>query len=361
MNWTLIGLCSPRLPLHSLAASDIELDNGVKNSPPCRECQREFGLAIGSVSWASSILMSQFCFLPAMNQPSLVWSCLLISCTLLVSAIEIISTPSGSDLSLGNDFVLSWESDFFAISNGDINIWSTVPGKPFVSANGHHVAGVASNDSSNAQTHDFGCKSQNVLSFQYVDWEETSTGTAVQVRGQLLKCRNTATPYLLTFWVPSLNPDRVAFRLDVSPMPNPDMSLTSLCFRYATNANDTIYGWDWNGPFTLQNNESVTTPSLVYDDFSTFNAVNQTYSSDEDMGRPTGTLAYVTTSGHLFYLCNSSTTHAQFNFTAKEVVSIEYSSLTVEGTFAKGADLFDASAKLTAATGRTLLLPERAP
>ncbi|KXL48310.1 hypothetical protein M433DRAFT_177873 [Acidomyces richmondensis BFW] len=294
-----------------------------------------------------------------MNQRFLGWLFRLLICTVLVSAIEIISTPSASDLSLGNEFVLSWESDHFTIKKGSVNIWSTVPGKPFVSADGHHNSGKTSNDSSNPQTFEFGCKSQNVLSFQYVDWKETFTGTAVQVRGQLLRCQNMATTYLLTFWVPSMNPDRVAFRLDVSPLHNPNVILNNLCFRFAMHPHDTLYGFDWNGPFTLPNNNSMTITSIIHDNLPAVNGVNETYSSDEDIGGAGGTLAYITTSGRLFYLYNSSTAHAKFDFTVKNVVSIEYGSLIMNGAFAKGADLFDASAKLTAATGRTLLQLEQ--
>jgi hypothetical protein len=45
---------------------------------------------------------------------------------ILGSAIEIIQTAPGSDLTLGNGFDLHWRSSYFEVTHGNTSIWSTV-------------------------------------------------------------------------------------------------------------------------------------------------------------------------------------------------------------------------------------------
>lgn len=60
----------------------------------------------------------------------------------------------------------------------------------------------------------------------------------------------------------------------------------------------------------------------------------------------------------MFYLSYESTAYANFDFTRPDLVSIRYDSLSVDGMFMRGSNMFDAVQMLTAYTGRMPALPK---
>ncbi|KAH9822851.1 glycoside hydrolase family 31 protein, partial [Teratosphaeria destructans] len=281
----------------------------------------------------------------------------------LAPAIEIIQTPPGTDLSLGNDFTLHWQTDHFDITQGNTSVWSTVPGKPFVGASAGNDLVTGSNGAFNITNVDENeCQSQNVLFFQYVDWEGTLIGSAVQVRGQLLNCGHSSAPYSLTFWIPEDRPDQVSFYLNIDSPPN--LALKKLYFRWASHADEDFYGLGAQASFASLKNQSVPIFSREQGtgrgDQPLTDIENSAggFAGGDEFTTYTAIASYVTTDGRMFYLSEKSTAYANFNLTQPDAVTLRYDSLSVDGGFAKGNNMFEAVEQLTAATGRMPHLPE---
>ncbi|CAK3741657.1 glycoside hydrolase family 31 [Lecanosticta acicola] len=279
-----------------------------------------------------------------------------------VSTQTFLSTISSREWNLGNEFSLALRNGQLQISKANDSLWSTVSGKPFISASAGNDSVTGSSGAFNITQVDLDtCEDQTITNIQQVTWNGT---IGAQVSGNLLSCGKATAPYQLTFWVPSDLNDRVAFHLNISPSSNPSSPLKKLYFRYTSSADEDFYGLGGQGSFGSLKNYSIPV-------FSREQGVGRGDEPITSAGNANGSIAggnwyttytavpsYVSTDGRTFYLSENSTGYANFDFTKADEVTIRYDFLSVDGAFSKSSSLFDAVEALTRYTGRMPALPK---
>lgn len=270
-----------------------------------------------------------------------------------------------SSLHLGSGFVLSSQSTALEITQTNVSIWSTVPGKPFIAASGGDDIVLGSNGAFNITQVDVGaCSGQNVTAVRPVPWDGALSSSAAEVSGYLLGCGDDTAPYTLTFWVPANLTDRVAFYLDVAASSDSASPLKKIYFSYASHANEDFYGLGAQASFASLKNSSIPIFSREQgagrgdEPLTSLENASGTFAGGDKFTTYTAISSYVTTDGRVFYLSEKSTSYANFDFTEPDTVTVRYDSLSVDGAIARGSDMFDAVSKLTAATGRMPALPK---
>ncbi|KAK5132155.1 hypothetical protein LTR08_000312 [Meristemomyces frigidus] len=265
---------------------------------------------------------------------------------------------------LGHDFVMSNYSDHLSITQGNfsIPIWSTVPGKPFITASAGNDSFVGVNGNLAIDEVDVdACLGQNIHSIEHVPWEGAVDGGAAQISGHLLSCGAATTPYTFTLWVPANLTDRVAFYIDITQ--SSDQPLKKLYFSQASHAGEDFYGLGAQASFASLKNQSVPIFSREQgagrgdEPLTSIANANGSFAGGDKFTTYTAISSYISTDGKVFYLSEKSTGYANFNFTEPRAVTVRYDSLSVDGAFGRGEDMFDAVKMLTAATGRMPALP----
>lgn len=159
------------------------------------------------------------------------------------STQSILSSSDNVSYDIGEGFVLTRKDGLLEISQSGDTIWSTVSGRPFISASAGNDSIVGANGAFNITQVDVDtCQDQDISSIQQVSKDQSVTGTAIEISGHLKDCGKASAPYSLTLWVPSDISDRVAFHIDVSPSSNEEQPLTKLYFSFASNAEEDFFG-----------------------------------------------------------------------------------------------------------------------
>ncbi|KAK4555834.1 hypothetical protein LTR86_007054 [Recurvomyces mirabilis] len=259
----------------------------------------------------------------------------------------------------------SYGQSYSVALSGDTTVWSTVPGKPFISASAGNDSFTGSNGAFNITQVDVDrCTGQNITSVQSVPWDGTVTGSAGQVKGNLLPCGTGSAYFELTFWISANLTDQVAFYLNIIPKSGAATPLKKLYFSFASTVDEDIYGLGAQASFASLKNQSIPVFSreqgVGRGDEPITGILNQngSFAGGDKFTTYTAVASYITTEGRMFSLSEKSTGYANFDFTEPDAVTLRYDSLSVDGAFAKAGDMFGAVERLTALTGRMPQLPK---
>ncbi|KAF2169102.1 glycoside hydrolase family 31 protein [Zasmidium cellare ATCC 36951] len=281
------------------------------------------------------------------------------------STQTVLASSSDGQWSLGEGFSLHRKAEQLEISRGNSSIWSTVPGKPFLSASAGNDSVVGSSGAFKITEVDQDtCKDQSITSIDQIEWDGTATGEATRISGELLQCGNASAQYSLTFWVPSDLSDRIAFYVDIPSSKTASGPLKKLYFRFSSSASEDFYGLGGQGSFASLKNQSIPVFSREQGEgrgdepITSVRNANGSFSGGDQYTTYTGIPSYISTDSKVVYLSEKSTGYANFDFTQPEEVTIRYDSLSVDGAFTRTDTLFDAIEALTAYTGRMPALPE---
>lgn len=266
---------------------------------------------------------------------------------------------------LGNGFSVAYAGGQLTVEQDGIAIWTSIADKPFISASAGNDSVLGSNGAFNiTQVDSRRCSDQTVSSVTGVPWDGTVTGSAVQIAGDLTSCGSATSPYTLTFWVPNDLPDRVAFYLDISPSSDSESPLKKLYISFASHTDEDFYGLGGQASFASLKGQSIPVFSREQgvgrgdEPITGIENANGSFSGGDRFTTYTAIPSYVSTDGNVFYLSENSTGYANFDFSASEVVTVRYDSLSVDGAFMRAKDMFGAVEMLTAYTGRQPHLPE---
>lgn len=284
---------------------------------------------------------------------------------LSLQLLHFATVLNAQTISLSDRFTVTWESQVLSVLHDNTTIWSTVPGKPFMSASAGNDSVTGSNGAFNiTQVDTDRCQDQDVQSIQAVAWSGTSTGSAVQVQGTLLECGNATAPYTLTLWAPNDASSHVAFYAAIGQSSNPAQPLKKLYMTWMSNASEDFYGLGAQASFASLKNQSIPIFSreqgVGRSDQPITNIENEngTFAGGDKFTTYTAIPSYISTDGRVFALSEKSTAYANFSFTLPDEVQMRYDSLSVDGILARGNDMFDAVECLTAYTGRMPALPK---
>lgn len=281
------------------------------------------------------------------------------------STQSVLSSSHDESFDIGEAFVLTQRDGLLEITQSGESIWSTIPGRPFLSASAGNDSVVGSNGAFNITQVDIDtCQDQDISSIQQVAWDGTVTGTAVQVSGNLKECGQASAPYTITFWVPSELSNRVAFYIDISASTNKLQPLKKLYFSFSSSATEDFYGLGGQASFASLKNQSV--PIITREQgvgrgdepITSIENANGSIAGGDFFTAYTAIASYISTDNNLFYLSEKSTGYANFDFTQSDAVTIRYDSLSVDGAFTRTASMFDAIEALTEDTGRMPALPK---
>lgn len=275
------------------------------------------------------------------------------------------SNHTDNEWEIGNGFTLSRASGRLSITQNETDIWSTVSGQPFVSASAGNDSVTGSNGAFEiTEVDEDRCQDQTISSIDTVPWDGSSTGSAAQVSGFLLNCGDASTDFTLTFWVPSELSDRVHFYLNIDQSSNPDQPLTKLYLSFTSHEDEDFYGFGGQASFASLKGQSV--PVFTREQgvgrgdqpVTDIENANGSFAGGDQFTTYTAIPSYITTDGNVFYLSERSTGYANFDLTDPKTVTVRYDSLSVDGAFMRGGDMFQAVEKLTAYAGRQPHLPE---
>ena len=243
-------------------------------------------------------------------------------------------------------------------------IWSTVLGKPYISASAGNDSVTGSNGAFSISEIDIDrCQGQIVSSVSNVPWDGTITGSAVQVSGELLDCGGATAPYSMTFWVPVDLPNRIAFYIDVGRSTSSARPLKKLYLSFSSHPGEDFYGLGAQASFASLKGQSIPVFSREQgvgrgdEPVTSIENENGSFSGGDKFTTYTAIPSYISTDGNVFYLSEQSTAFADFEFTDPDAVTVRYDSLSVDGAFMRATDMFGAVEILTAYTGRQPHLP----
>lgn len=296
---------------------------------------------------------------------------LLVTCSYLWCAASTQSVlASGNDdgrtvWDLGSGFVLTREYDHLAITKDDLSIWSTASDQPFISASGGNDSVTGSNGAFNITQVDIDTTDgQDITAIQLFDWKDSVTGSAARISGHLTYNGSLSATYSLSFWVPYNLADRVAFYLDInSSTASTSQPLKKLYFRFNSRAGEDFYGLGGQASFASLKNQSIPILSREQgvgrgdEPITSIENANGSIAGGSFYTAYTAIPSYISTDGNVFYLSETSTGYANFDFTESDAVTVRYDSLSVDGAFTRSDNLFDAIEALTAYTGRQPALP----
>ena len=272
---------------------------------------------------------------------------------------------SNNQWNIGNGFSLSWAADRLSITQDETSIWSTLSGQPFISASAGNDSVTGSNGAFNITEIDENrCQDQTISSINSVPWDDSLTGSAAQISGSLLNCGDASAGFTLTFWTPHDLPDRVHFYLNVDQSNNPQQPLKKLYLSFASHEDEDFYGFGGQASFASLKGQSV--PIFTREQgvgrgdqpVTDIENANGSFAGGDQFTTYTAIPSYITTDGNVFYLSEKSTGYANFDLRDPGAVTVRYDSLSVDGAFMRGGDMFEAVEKLTAYTGRQPHLPE---
>ena len=299
--------------------------------------------------------------------PILLKTIFLLSSLVLSSPTQLAvsSSTSSKQWSLGGGFKLQQASDKLEVLQGASSIWSTVAGKPFISASAGNDSIIESSGAFYIKDVDIDtCEKQSIDQVKQVTWDGSVSGKAAQVTGHLRNCGDASTTYTLTFWVPSNLTDRVAWNLDISKSSKAKQPLKKLYFSYASNAEEGFYGLGAQASFGSLKGQNI--PIFSREQgvgrgdavITQYENQNDTFAGGNRFTTYTAIPSYVSTDGNVFYLSESSTAYARFDFTEPDAVTLRYDFLSAAGMFMRADNMFDAVEMLTAYTGRMPALPQ---
>ncbi|GJN74019.1 hypothetical protein PLICBS_008103 [Purpureocillium lilacinum] len=293
-----------------------------------------------------------------------------------ILAISLVATrcdAAGSGIpsrwGLGNDFTLSWSggsSQEIVIRRNDTSIWSTSKDHSFVSAtSGDDIFAGESGNFKITQVDNDKCNGLDVTELLYVPWNNSLTCHSVAMRGQLLDCGSedgsVGGNFSAYFWVPQDLPDRVAFQVDVASTSKAPFTKTHLTFN--SHANEDFYGLGAQASFASLKNRSVPIFSreqgVGRGDEPTTQIQNIVgfFAGGDRFTTYTAIPQYVSTDGKAFYLEDSRTAYANFDFTRADSVTVRYNGLSVSGQFLLADGMLDAVGKTTDYVGKMRSLP----
>lgn len=292
---------------------------------------------------------------------------LLAACALPGEAQHLLTKegPQTASLDLGNGFSVLRDSDQLAVKQNERTIWTTLPGERFISASAGNDSVTGSNGAFKIEEVDLDrCQDQTVSSVSSVAWDDTFTGSAAQIAGELLQCGDSNASFTLTFWVPSDLPDRVAFYLAIQQPQTSAWALKKLYLSFSSHPDEDFYGLGAQASFASLKNQSVPVFSREQgvgrgdEPITSIENANGSFAGGDRLTTYTAIPSYISTENHVFYLSEKSTAYANFDFTNPDAVTVRYDSLSVDGAFMRAEDMFGAVEMLTAYTGRQPHLPE---
>lgn len=277
----------------------------------------------------------------------------------------VLADVAPEEWDLGSGFTISLVSDQLMVKADGEEIWTTVQGRPFISASAGNDSFTGSNGAFNITEADLNrCEGQAISSVSDVPWDGSVTASAVQISGELLDCGDATAPYALTLWTPEDLPDRVAFYLDIGQSTDAAHPLKKLYISFVSHADEDFYGLGAQASFASLKGQSV--PVFTREQgvgrgdepITSIENENGSFSGGDRFTTYTAIPSYISTDGNVFYLSEESTGYANFDFTDAEAVTLRYDSLSVDGAFMRADDMFDAVEMLTAYTGRQPHLPQ---
>ncbi|KAL3955834.1 hypothetical protein ACCO45_009889 [Purpureocillium lilacinum] len=296
----------------------------------------------------------------------------LIAIAFVATSCGAIDSKAPSRWDLANNFSLSWSggsSQEIVISRSDTPIWSTSKDYDFISASsGKDVLAGESGNFKLTQVDDNKCNGLDVTELVYVPWNNSLTFHSVALRGQLLNCGSAngsvGGTFSAYFWVPHDLPDRVAFQVDVRSTTNTALTKTHVTFK--SHADEDFYGLGAQASFASLKNRSVPIFSreqgIGRGDEPTTQLQNNVgfFAGGDQFTTYTAIPQYVSTDGKAskaFYLEDSRTAYANFDFTRADAVTVRYNGLSVSGQFLLAGGMLDAVGKTTDYVGKMRSLP----
>ncbi|KAM0719489.1 hypothetical protein Q7P37_005394 [Cladosporium fusiforme] len=288
-----------------------------------------------------------------------------------LATYAILALPTASSpLDLGNQewqlgpYSLALESNDLRISDGNDAIWSSGSSWPFISASiGDDIVSSADGAFNITNVDEYQCQDQNITSINLAPRANATLSTSVKVSGHLLDCGSTSAAYTLTLWLPEDLSSRVAFDIKVENTSQPDVHLNKLFLRLPSTAFEGIYGLGAQASFGSLKNQTV--PVFTREQgvgrgdepITSLQNEGGGFHGGNTFTTYTANPSYITTNGHFFYLNEEYTGYSTFDFKHPEFIEVRYDSLSIEGAFGKGGDMFKAVEKLTEYTGRMPALP----
>ncbi|RJE27209.1 Glycosyl hydrolases family 31 [Aspergillus sclerotialis] len=268
---------------------------------------------------------------------------------------------------LGDRFDLVWKSDesHLSILQQGNPIFASVPGDSFLSASAGKDSVVGSSGNFNITNVDQRrCQSQNVTDINYSRRSDSINVREVALKGFLLRCGEEDLEYTMSFWVPYGFPDRVAFDVAVEPGHDNEAGMERVYLKFASHASEDFYGLGAQGSFASMKNQSIPIfsreqgvgrgdePVTSVEDSQGF------FSGGNHFTTYTAIPQFISTAGKVFYLRDSDTAYAVFNFTEHSAVTVRYDALTIGGQFMQALNMLEGITMLTDYTGRMPTLPE---
>ncbi|KAJ5732420.1 hypothetical protein N7493_003901 [Penicillium malachiteum] len=268
---------------------------------------------------------------------------------------------------LGSGFTLKVDqaANHLAITGHNKTIWETVPGKAFLSAS----AGLddivdSSGNFEITQVDESKCSSERITRVAQQSYQGSVNGHAAVVQGTLSGCGNETAQFLLTLYVPTEYPDRVAFSINVDQSASSGDSLANIFLTYRSSPSEDFYGLGGQGSFASLKNQSVPIFSreggVGRGDQPTTNLENNYsfFSGGDKHTTYSAIPQYISSDARVFYLSDESSAYANFDFTNASSVTVRYAELSVEGHFMQANDMLNGITMLTEYTGRMPEIPK---
>ena len=270
----------------------------------------------------------------------------------------------GKGWSMGGGFVLHYAecSDVISINSNGTEIWATVPHANFLSASSGND--IITDEDGNFDIKMFNedrCKGQNMTAMRYEPWPNSLNGHSVALSGSLFDCGSVSAAYTAYFWVPRKLPDRVAFRVVVTPTAADTLRRVFLTFK--SHSDEDFYGLGAQASFATLKNQSVPIFSreqgVGRGDEPTTEIQNfvQPFAGGNQFTTYTAIPLYVSTDNKAFYLADNCTAFANFDFTAQDKVTVRYDELSIDGQLLRAESMLDAIGQVTDYTGKMKPLP----
>lgn len=263
-------------------------------------------------------------------------------------------------------YEVALESESLSILEGNDTIWSSGSVWPFISASvGNDVISSADGAFNITNIDEQKCKGQNISSIDIVSKANGTLDYSLSISGYLLNCGPAVAPYTLTFWLPEHLDEHLAFNVEIenSSLPN-EVPLDKVFMTLPSTLHEGIYGLGAQASFGSLKNQTVPVFTREQgvgrgdDPITSMQNEDGEFHGGDEFTTYTANPSYITTNGGFFYLPELSTGYTTFHFEDPHSIELRCDSLSVEGAFDKGKDMFEAVEKLTEYTGRQPTLPE---
>lgn len=263
------------------------------------------------------------------------------------------------------DYSISIKSETLLISNGDDTLWSSESAWPFISASvGDDIINSADGAFNITNVDENKCQGQNISSIDLAPHANATLSSSIKISGHLLDCHSDVAPYTLTLWLPNDLSTRIAFKVKVEDTSSSGVSLNKVFLTLPSTADEGIYGLGAQASFGSLKNQTVPVftreQGVGREDQPITGLQNEdgSFHGGDRFTTYTANPSYITTDGGFFYLNEECTGYSSFNLSEPNSIEVRYDSLSVEGAFGKGHDMFEAVEKLTEYTGRMPALPK---